>query len=106
MDKEREGRQALIEARRLDSSNQGRLSEISTRLEELKAAEKRFADEKLQLARERKQMDSLKSMQLCAGCKQPISRNPYFSLSKIISINRPIKLLDIKLLVYCFFSVI
>lgn len=78
--KEQNGRRALGEARHLDSTNQARIGEITSRLEELKSAEKRFAEEKIQLARERKQMDTLKAMQLCAGCKQPISRNPYFSL--------------------------
>ncbi|XP_067935119.1 fas-binding factor 1 homolog isoform X2 [Watersipora subatra] len=88
VEKERDGRQALMESRRLDTANQARLSEISARLEELKMAEKRFAEERLQLARERKQIDSLKSMQLCAGCKQPVTRNPYFSLSTPILRNR------------------
>lgn len=78
------GTQALQTARQLETSNQTRLAEISERLEELKAAEKHGAKERLQLAKERKQTESLKSMQLCAGCKGPINRNPYFSLSKSI----------------------
>ena len=82
MEKEKEGRSALVESRRLDAVNQTRLNEITTRLEELKQSEKRAAEERLQLARERKQLESLKSMQLCAGCKQPITQNPYFSLSE------------------------
>ena len=72
----------MVESRRLDAVNQTRLNEITTRLEELKQSEKRAAEERLQLARERKQPESLKSMQLCAGCKQPITQNPYFSLSE------------------------
>jgi len=80
--KEVEGKQALAEARRQDSINQSRLNDISVRLEELKVGEKRFAEERLQLHSERKQLESLKSRQLCAGCKQPVSRNPYFSLSE------------------------
>lgn len=82
MEKERGGREALLESKRVDSINNSRLEEITSRLEELKFAEKRAAEERLQLARERKQLESLKSMQLCAGCKQPITQNPYFSLSK------------------------
>lgn len=76
------GTQALETARQLESSNQTRLSEISERLEELKAAEKRGAEERLQFSRERKQIESLKSMQLCAGCKHPVNHNPFFSLSE------------------------
>ncbi|KAF6032170.1 hypothetical protein EB796_009526 [Bugula neritina] len=87
--KEVEGKQALAEARRQDSINQSRLNDISVRLEELKVGEKRFAEERLQLHSERKQLESLKSRQLCAGCKQPVSRNPYFSLSTPLMQTRP-----------------
>ena len=87
------GTQALHAARQVESSNQTRLSEISERLEELKAVEKRGAEEKLQLARERSQVQSLKSMQLCAGCKKPISHNPFFSLSMSIKLSRHLILL-------------
>lgn len=80
-EKDREGRAALTEAQRIDVANKTRLEQIENRLSELSSIERRVAEERLDLARERKQVEALKNMQLCAGCKQPINRNPHFSLS-------------------------
>uniref|UniRef100_A0A2C9LKY0 Fas-binding factor 1 C-terminal domain-containing protein n=1 Tax=Biomphalaria glabrata TaxID=6526 RepID=A0A2C9LKY0_BIOGL len=66
-----EGEQAMEEAFHVSSQIERRETDIEKKLSAIKLMEEHITEEKLRLAREKKEMDNLRKSHLCVNCRSP-----------------------------------
>ncbi|CAL1530619.1 unnamed protein product [Lymnaea stagnalis] len=68
-----EGEQAMDEAMQYNSQMERREGEVEKQLSGLKLMEEHITQEKLRLAREKKEVENLKKSSLCTNCRSPVN---------------------------------
>ncbi|XP_067671245.1 fas-binding factor 1 homolog [Haliotis asinina] len=68
----RDGEKSLLEARQIESQHNQRLEEIQKQLQNIKNMEEHISEEKLRLAKEKKDVENLKNSSLCTNCRTPL----------------------------------
>ncbi|XP_071106308.1 fas-binding factor 1 homolog [Haliotis cracherodii] len=68
----RDGEKSLLEARQIESQHNQRLDEIQRQLQNIRNMEEHISEEKLRLAKEKKDVENLKNSSLCTNCRTPL----------------------------------
>ncbi|XP_035694500.1 fas-binding factor 1-like [Branchiostoma floridae] len=70
-----EGQRALVEARRVEAEQDKRLGTIESQLQYLRQQEKQIAEERLSLAKDKRDLEQTMGSYVCINCRTPVRDN-------------------------------